>query len=296
MWSHRFKAAFALAGTLTFGAHAAPVPTPAQAEAQLRTINHRFVSAFVHRDAEFMARLVDADFVRTASDGAWQGRDAFLQLFEAPTMAGASTDAFQVRLYGRVAVTHAVFEALGAEGQVRKVRYTDVYVWNGKAWRLVSGQNSMLQAAVPVALQRGVVPSHQPWSGTDPEGEDEVVLAALNASYVDAFRRADVGWYAAHLAPDYVVISSDGSLKDRAAALENFARPYYAEHMRSFPVDQVRIRRFDDIAVIHAENAYEMKDGRVGVNRYTDIWHKRDGRWECIAAHITTHKALAQPG
>ena len=61
--------------------------------------------------------------------------------------------------------------------------------------------------------------------------------------------------------------------------------------MKSFPVDKVTIRRFDDVALIHAENAYELKDGRKGVSRYTDIWHKQNGRWRCIAAHITVHKA-----
>ena len=49
--------------------------------------------------------------------------------------------------------------------------------------------------------------------------------------------------------------------------------------MKSFPVDNVNIRRFDDVALIHAENAYELKDGRKGVSRYTDIWHKQNGRW-----------------
>jgi ketosteroid isomerase-like protein len=62
--------------------------------------------------------------------------------------------------------------------------------------------------------------------------------------------------------------------------------------MQSFPVDKVRIRRFGDVALIHAENAYQMKDGRSGVSRYTDIWQKQaNGRWLCIAAHITPHKA-----
>lgn len=291
----RSVAILALAA-LSVGVNAAPVPPPAMAEAQLRSINHRFVNAFVHRDVDFMAELVHEDFVRTASDGAWQDRSAFLQVFEQPKLAGAATDEVQVRLFGRVAVTHAVFEAQLADGQRRLVRYTDVYVWNGERWRLVSGQNSALQPGVPVGLQSGQAPAHQPWTGQDPQGDDGAVLDALNANYVDAFRRADVGWYAAHLAPDYVVVSSDGSIKDRAAALADFARPVFAEHIRAFPVDQVRIRRFDDIALIHAENAFEMKDGRVGVNRYTDIWHKRDGKWTCIAAHITTHKALAQPG
>jgi ketosteroid isomerase-like protein len=78
---------------------------------------------------------------------------------------------------------------------------------------------------------------------------------------------------------------------DRAAALADFAQP--ATHIESFPVDKVSIRRFDDVALIHAENAYRLKDGRKGVNRYTDIWLKRGGQWRCIAAHITVHRAAA---
>jgi uncharacterized protein (TIGR02246 family) len=109
---------------------------------------------------------------------------------------------------------------------------------------------------------------------------------------VRAFREADVSWYDAHLSPDYVVINGDGSFKDRAQALADFARPTFATHMKSFPVDRVRVRRFGDLALIHAQNAYEMKDGRQGVSRYTDIWHKQsDGRWRCVAAHITAHQS-----
>ena len=63
--------------------------------------------------------------------------------------------------------------------------------------------------------------------------------------------------------------------------------------MSSFPVDKVTVRRFHHVALIHAENAYQLKDGRKGVSRYTDIWQKRDGRWLCIAAHISVHRAPA---
>lgn len=297
MRSPLIKSMLAIACALAANAGAAPAPTPELAEAQLRAINHRFVGAFVDSDHDFMADLVHTDFVRTASDGSLQDRNAFLATFNQPArLSGASYDDLQVRVYGSVAVTHAVFEALTKDGQARKVRYTDVYAWDGTAWRLVSGQNSLFQAEVPVSVQTGIAPAHAPWTGSDPQGDDLEVLRELNASYVEAFRRADVAWYDAHLAPDYVVVSSDGSIKDRAAALADFARPVYAQHIKSFPVDKVRIRRFDDIALIHAENAFEMKDGRVGVNRYTDIWRKRDGKWQCIAAHITVHKPLALPG
>ena len=113
----------------------------------------------------------------------------------------------------------------------------------------------------------------------------------LNENYVNAFREADAAWYDRHLAPDYVVVYGDGSFHDRASALADFAKPTFATSIRSFPVGDVRIRRFGDVALIHAENAYELKDGRRGVSRYTDIWHKQDGRWRCVAAHITVHRA-----
>jgi ketosteroid isomerase-like protein len=58
----------------------------------------------------------------------------------------------------------------------------------------------------------------------------------------------------------------------------------------------VQVRRHGDIALIHAANCYELKDGRRGESRYTDIWHRQDGRWRCIAAHITSHRAPRQTG
>jgi ketosteroid isomerase-like protein len=188
---------------------------------------------------------------------------------------------------------HAVFEGVPMDGKATKLRYTDVYFWDGTAWRLVSAQNTPLKDGVGVQQLTGAAPAHMPWQGQDPAGDDLAVLRTLNESYVQAFRAADVAWYDAHLSPDYVVVYGDGSFHDRAAALADFAQPHFATHIQSFPVDEVSIRRYGDVALIHAENAYQLKDGRKGVNRYTDIWLKQDGQWRCIAAHITVHKAAA---
>jgi ketosteroid isomerase-like protein len=136
-------------------------------------------------------------------------------------------------------------------------------------------------------------PTHAPWQGQDPAGDDLSVLRQLNDNYVQAFRASDVAWYDAHLADDYVVIYGNGAFHDRGSALQDFAQPYFETHLKSFPVGKVRIRRFDDVALIHAENAYELKDGRHGINRYTDIWVKQGGKWRCVAAHITVHQPPA---
>ena len=286
-------ALFVLSGLVDSAAPASPVPPLELAEVQLRAVNHRFVNLDIDPDGHLLDALTGEDLLLTDDDGTWHDRAAFLaqQRRRAP-QPGALVEDMRVRLYGPVALVHAVFAAAG-NAKASRVRFTDLHVWTGTAWQLVSAQNTPLQDAVAVLQQSGTAPAYATWSGRDPVGDDLAVLQALNRKYVKAFREADVAWYDAHLAPDFVVTSGDGSFHDRAAALANFARPSFATWFRSFPVDRVSVRRFGDVALIHAENAYELKDHRRGVSRYTDIWHQRDGRWLCIAAHITVHRAPA---
>ena len=41
------------------------------------------------------------------------------------------------------------------------------------------------------------------------------------------------------------------------------------------------------LTIIHARTIYEKPDGTPGAGRYTDDWHLRDGRWQCVSAHVT---------
>ena len=262
-------------------------PATALAQVQLRAINHRFVSGFMRADGDFMEALTDSDFLLTDAGGQWLGRADHLKSMREPSgLDGVSYRDVEVRLYGPTALVHGVFEATAPGGSVIRVRYLDVYSWDGAAWRLVSGQNTRIKDGVSTELQRGPTMTYGSWSGRDPEGEDPDVLTRLNESYVQAFRDSNAAWYDKHLARDYVVIYPDGSYHDRNGALANFAQPTFATYMKSFSLEKVRIRRFGDVALIHAENVAELKNGRKLKSRYTDIWHRQDGRWLCIAAHI----------
>jgi hypothetical protein len=279
-----------LAASLT-GTASVPLPGPALAEAQLRAINHRFVSAFFRADGDFMKALTAPDFLLTDVSGKWIGRAEHLKMMrENSQLDGVSYRDIEVRLFGSTALVHGVFEGTAPNGMVIRVRYLDVYSWDGTAWLLVSAQNTRIKDSVSTALQRGEAATYAIWSSRDPEGEDLDVLNKLNESYVQAFRDSNTAWYDKHLARGYVVIYPDGSYHDRNGALANFAQPLFATHMKSFSLDQVRIRRFGDVALIHAENVAELKNGRKAISRYTDIWHKQEGRWLCIAAHINDVK------
>jgi ketosteroid isomerase-like protein len=285
-----------LVGAAAHAACAAPVPAPEVAEAQLRALNYRFVGATVEAGVDMMETLTHTDFVLTDRDGSWRDRAEFVaRARRQEPLPSAAGEGMQVRLFGPVALVHGVFHepppAGQRSGRPGRVRYTDVYVWNATGWQLVSVQHTALADHVAVPARTDLAPTTAPWTGRDPRGDDTSILAALNDRYVAAFRDADVAWYDAHLAPDYVMVAGDGSLLDRAATLTRFAQPTFATTMRTFPVGRVTVRRFLDVALIHAENDYELKDGRRGISRYTDIWLARDGRWLCIAAHITVYRA-----
>lgn len=290
----RIPALFVVSGLVDGALPATSVPAPEIARLQLRALQHRHLHAGLDPEGGLIEVLTHDDFVGIGADGAWLTRSPFIAHVSRrpePTAAPARFDDEAVRLFGPVAVVHGVFA-----GPSGALRCTDVHLWCGTGWRLVSTQESPLAAGVAHGLFHGAAPAIPAWQGQDPTGDDEAVLTTLNDRYVRAFREADVAWYDAHLAPDFVVVASDGSFRDRAAALAQFALPTFARTMASFPVDCVQVRRHGDIALIHAANCYELKDGRRGESRYTDIWHRQDGRWRCIAAHITSHRAPRQTG
>jgi len=109
-------------------------------------------------------------------------------------------------------------------------------------------------------------------------------LEALNRGYLLAAEKSDVGWYAEHLAEDYMATNPDASLVDRAGFLARIGRPYRGSNLRA---PKVRVQLVGDVALIHASFEDTKPDGGTSKGRYTDIWACRDGRWLCVSAHFT---------
>lgn len=257
----------------------------------LRAINHRMVSSRYARTDDFAVKTIADDFFAIGSDGAWLDREQYVRrLGEKKEQVEVYYDDVRLQNFGSYGLIHAVATIVSSDATKKHVRYTDTYVRGRSGWQLVASQETILGPDSAITPNEGSAPDIKPSYRPDPEGGDLSVLRVLNDRYVDAFRKADVSWYAAHLAPSYFVTSGDGSFDDRAAALTDFGIPYFEKNITSFPVDDVKIRIFGELAIIHAENDYQLKDGRQGTNRYTDIWRKIDGRWMCVSAHITVYR------
>jgi ketosteroid isomerase-like protein len=121
-------------------------------------------------------------------------------------------------------------------------------------------------------------------AGTSANDADIDILQGLNGAYIRSVQTSNVRWFEQNLADDFLNSNPDGSLVDRAGFLKQIAQP---ATISNFEARDVHIRIIGDTAVIHGQTMYTKADGRAAAGRYTDVWARRQGRWVCIAAHVT---------
>lgn len=113
---------------------------------------------------------------------------------------------------------------------------------------------------------------------------DLEVLQSLNRDYIDSVQMGDVRQFNELLAEDFYCSNPDGSLVDRKGFLEQTAKPVSIANLRA---ENVLIRFYGDIAIIHGRTSYSLADGRQAHGRYTDVWARQNDTWKTISAHVT---------
>ena len=107
-------------------------------------------------------------------------------------------------------------------------------------------------------------------------------LTSLNRDYVASVQNCDVKRFDEILGPEFYCANPDKSLVDRAGFLKQTAIPVT---IKGLVATDVKIRIMGDFAIIHARTSCSLLDGKSGQGRYTDIWARRDGRWQVVARH-----------
>jgi hypothetical protein len=88
---------------------------------------------------------------------------------------------------------------------------------------------------------------------------------------------------------DEFVLTFDGSNATKAQLLE-YVKSGEGEIL-SWVTDEWKVGVYGDAAVVMARNTRHTKvEGKevTSQDRFTDTWVKRDGRWQCVAAHNST--------
>ena len=104
---------------------------------------------------------------------------------------------------------------------------------------------------------------------TAAEDEDIAALTVLNQDYIASVQRGDVRRFDEILAADFLCSNPDGTLIDRAQFLAQTARPVT---ITGLVAEDVQVRLFGDLALIHARTRYRTADGEERQGRYTDAW------------------------
>lgn len=90
------------------------------------------------------------------------------------------------------------------------------------------------------------------------------------------------------LGDDHTVISKDGSIHTKTEELANYKSEASSNEL--FDFEPMKVRVFGETAVVtggQREKSHNFGKDSSGQYRWTDVFVKRDGRWQAVASELT---------
>jgi ketosteroid isomerase-like protein len=114
--------------------------------------------------------------------------------------------------------------------------------------------------------------------------DDIDALGRLNAEYIHSDQYRDIPRYREILADDFIATLPDLVVRSKTEFLEMLEAP---RPFSDLAAHDVNIRLLGDFALIHGRVTFNV-DGEQRHTRYTDTWQRREDRWLCIAADVSS--------
>jgi len=145
---------------------------------------------------------------------------------------------------------------------------------------------ALLVASVITLLAHGQTNQSAASSGTPPRAGSE--LQALEQSWADAVKHQDAEKIGRFQADEYVFTDPSGNLWSKARELDTIKSGDLA--IDAFEMSEVTVRLYDNTAVVSFRIVWHGRFRETdisGPQRMTDVFVKRDGRWQCVASQAT---------
>jgi ketosteroid isomerase-like protein len=142
---------------------------------------------------------------------------------------------------------------------------------------------SMATLAVFLSLAAGLSLSTKVAAQT---ANAEQALLQLERDWEQANAKNDLVALDRILASEFVNTDSDGRLATRAEVIAR--RKSGAVKFTAFTQDEYKVHLFGDTAVVTGRSTIkQIRDGKEysGQERFTDVFVRRDGRWQAVATH-----------
>jgi len=114
-------------------------------------------------------------------------------------------------------------------------------------------------------------------------------LTRMEEAWNAALLKADVAALGQIYAEEYLSIDPEGNVLDRKQDLADIASGAFKAE--SLALSDLRVREYGPVAIttgIVAVKAIYKGEKIDKLHRFTDVWVKRDGRWQCVSAHGST--------
>jgi ketosteroid isomerase-like protein len=118
------------------------------------------------------------------------------------------------------------------------------------------------------------------------EAEEE--LLKLEEAFAEAIVRNDLEGIGRLVADDWIIIDPNGEIVDRARFFNVIKSGALTHHMMES--EDFRVRVYGDSAVVTGVTCTKgkfMGQEFSTQERATDVFVKRDGRWQCVLTHLT---------
>ena len=173
---------------------------------------------------------------------------------------------------GEVALATGADRIIGSSGEVLELRFTQLWVIEAGRWRRRAFE------ATPIV---------NPTSNRNPDtirSMFETEVRAASAALNDVILRRDVKAAELILGAEYSLMAPGSGETPRAKWLATL--PDYVVH--SFEFNDVKVNVYGETAVMRSrykQSATVFGKDRSGELLLTDVWVKRDGRWQIVARH-----------
>lgn len=120
----------------------APLSANADDAATIKALEQQWIDAAARGDRVFVDKLLHPAYVNTTMRGQVRDKAAILAAPALPKGATQTLRNVQVRMHGNVAVVTGINDYRAPGAQPLSVAYTDVYLKDGKSWRVISTQET----------------------------------------------------------------------------------------------------------------------------------------------------------
>lgn len=168
--------------------------------------------------------------------------------------------------------------------------------WNARGKWLIAEKARRKADAVDVEWLADYNPGGKPSPNTKSSEATgsaaiEQELLKLDREWLDAYEKGDAAAIGRIEADDFTITYADGQMLTKAQDMEAVSKSNPAGAALKLSTEETKVRVYENTAVITGILIQKMmRDGKeVTVReRYTDVWAKRQGRWQAVATALTT--------